>query len=271
MNENVNVYIDGKPYTAKKGESLLKVARRNGIDIPALCYEESLEAYGACRLCIVDVKEGAKKGITTSCTLKCNDGLSVETNTKEINTHRRILFELYLAQAPESERIKELAARYGVFKIRFKKKERKDDPLNNSCVLCGLCVRVCNDIMKAGVINFIGRGYQSHINTAYLESSDICTGCMACAEVCPTKAIKIEDSGQIRIMASWSNTSVELKRCSVCGKYFAPEALNDKVNTLFYYRDKNEVLKDMCPECRRNYVAKKMILIKENEVEKYAD
>ncbi len=270
MDKNVDVYIDDKKYMAQEGEPILNVARRNGIDIPALCYEESLGSYGACRLCIVDVKEGTKRGITTSCTLLCREGLKIETTTEEIKKHRKILFELYMAQAPESKEIRKLAAKYGVFETRFTKAVKKQDPLNNSCILCGLCVRVCNDVMGFGVINFIGRGYKTHINTPYLENSDICTGCKACLEVCPTKAIKIEDRINIRVMASWSNTEIELKQCSVCGKYYTPVVLHKKVDTLFYYRDKKEQLENMCPDCRRKYVTKRATLIINKEVGEYA-
>ncbi len=271
MNETVTVYINDKEYKALKGEPLLNVARRNGIYIPALCYEESLKPYGACRLCLVDVKEGSKKGITTSCSLACSEGLSVNTDTDEIKKHRKVLFELYLSEAPNSEKIRDMAARCGVFSTRFELKRQKNDSLSGKCVLCGLCVRTCNEIMEAGVISFIGRGYGTKINTPYFEASDVCMGCRACLEVCPTKAITIADTEDIRLMVSWSDTEVELKKCSVCGKYYAPVKLDNKIDSLYYYRDKDEKLKSMCPECRKKYVSKKQTLIMEGEAEHYAD
>jgi len=269
--KDVKVFINGIECGAVEGEPLIDVARRNGIFIPTLCYEESLEAYGACRMCLVEIKnEGVKKKIATSCTLQAFDGLSVETDSEEVLRHRKLLLELYLAQAPNSSKLKELALRYGVSGTRFRQKMRESDPLNNSCVLCGLCVRVCNEVMGAGVINFIGRGEKTRVNTPYFEQSELCLGCRACAEVCPTGAIEFRDEGSIRIAASWSNTTVELKRCSVCGKYYAPLKLDKKIDTIYYYRDKDDKLRDMCPDCRKKAVAKKMTLIAENEVEKYA-
>lgn len=256
--KEVNILIDGKQFIAYEGETLLDVARRNNIDIPALCYDPSLKPYGACRLCIVEVIDGAKKGITTSCTLSCVDGLSVRTDTEEIKQHRKILFELYLAQAPASKKLKKLAARYGVFSTRFKEKFIENDPLDNSCVMCGLCVRVCNEVMGAGVINFIGRGHKSKVNTPYLEASQICLGCQACVEVCPTGAIKAFDEENVRYMASWSQTTVKLKKCAECGRYFAPEPLTRKTESAYFYADKDEVLKDLCPDCRRKYITKKV-------------
>ncbi len=266
----VTVIINGRKYSAIEGEPILNVARRNGVFIPSLCYEESLEPYGACRMCIVEVKsEHTRKKITPSCTLYCQDGLSVETDSEEVLKHRRLLLELYLAQAPNSEKIKKLAKKYGVETTRFRKKIRENDPLNNSCVLCGLCVRVCNEIMEAGVINFIGRGHKTTVNTPYYENSDVCLGCMACAEVCPTGAISFEDKKGVRIAHSWSETRIELKKCSSCGKYFAPDKLDRKVDAVYSREDYAE-LKDLCPDCRRKYFTNKISLITANEVEKYA-
>ena len=270
-NKYIHVFINGQKFKAKEGELVIDIARRNGIFIPALCYEESLKPYGACRMCIVEIKnKGVKNKITTSCTLQAFDGLSVETDSNEVLKHRRILLELYLAQAPNSEKIKELAQRYGVKKTRFKEKYKEKDPLNNSCILCGLCVRVCNEIMGAGVIGFIGRGEKTRINTPFFEKSDLCLGCKACAEVCPTGAIKFSDESNIRIANSWSNISVELKKCKMCGKYFAPSKLDEKIDSIYYYRDKNNELRDLCPDCRRKVITKRINLITENEVERYA-
>jgi len=234
--KDIHVFINEVKYKAKEGELVINIARRYGIFIPALCYEESLKPYGACRMCLVEIKnEGVKKKITTSCTLQAFDGLSVETDSDKVLKHRRILLELYLAQAPNSLKIKELARKYGVEKTRFNEKFKKNDPLNNSCILCGLCVRVCNEVMGAGVINFIGRGEKTRVNTPYFEQSDLCLGCRACAEVCPTGAIEFRDDGNLRIASSWSNSSVQLKQCKMCGKYFAPSKLDEKIDSIYYF------------------------------------
>jgi NADH dehydrogenase/NADH:ubiquinone oxidoreductase subunit G len=160
--------------------------------------------------------------MTTSCTLRAAEGLEVVTDTAEIVKHRSILFELYLAEAPKSEVIKEMAARYGVTKTRFFKKLDPTDPLGNKCVLCGLCVRACNEIMGAGAIGFVNRGPYTMVNTPYFEPTKDCLGCGACVKVCPTNAIEMEDIGDTRIMKSWSETKVPLVRCDCCGTYYAP-------------------------------------------------
>jgi len=270
MSNTVSIYIDGRQYAAAEEESLFEVAKRNGIAIPSLCYEESLAAYGACRLCLVEVEKGAKKGITTSCTLAPVEGLAVKTNTDEVKKHRKIILELYLAQSPESKKIKRLAEEYGVYETRFKKEKKENDPLNNSCVLCGLCVRVCNEVMKIGVINFIGRGYRTCVNTPYFESSPICIGCKACLFVCPADAITITDMADIRLVSSWSQTKVELKKCTKCGKYYTPAPLKERVNSLSSF-DLDEEIKDICPQCRKKYQTAKVTHIIANKVGEYAE
>jgi NADH dehydrogenase/NADH:ubiquinone oxidoreductase subunit G len=265
MKKIVQIKINGQTFQVEEGKSVLSVCNENGIDIPALCHNEALEPYGACRLCMVEVIKGpGKKGLTTSCTLKASDGLEIITETDKIVKHRRMLFEFYLAQAPHSEVIKEMAARYGVSETRFARREKPDDPLNNKCILCGQCVRVCDEVMGAAAINYIGRGYLTVVNTPYLEESDVCMGCKACVEVCPTGAIDFEDLDGIRIMKSWSNTKVPLQKCPHCGRFFAPSPMTD-----FAYENLDSELKaeikSLCPECRRKVISQKHILAPKGE------
>jgi len=257
----IQIIINGKSCPAEPGETVLTVAKREGVDIPAFCHDETLAPYGACRMCLVNVISGAKEGVTTACTLQAVDGLEVAADTPEILRLRRVLLELYLAQAPKSETIKALAARYGVKKTRFAKKVQKDDPLQSRCILCGLCVRVCRDIMGAGAINYIGRGQFTEINTPFYEENDACMGCGACAGVCPTHAIAFEDIARTRVMKSWSETRVPLKQCAGCGEYFAPEPFtayaHKKINPAI-----SGALQDLCPDCRRKETTRKAILLK---------
>jgi len=260
MKDQVTVKINNHAYQVEKGKSILSICNEKGIDVPALCHNEALKPYGACRLCMVDVISGShKKGLSASCTLKADDGLEVLTETEKIEKHRKILFEFYLSQAPDSEAIKEMAAKYGVLETRFSKREKPNDPLNNKCILCGQCVRVCDEVMETAAINYIGRGYLTTINTPYVEESDVCMGCKACVEACPTGAIDFEDLDGFRIMKSWSNTKIALKKCTVCGRFYAPEPLAS-----FAYRklgtDLQEEIKEMCPDCRRKAISKKQIL-----------
>ena len=257
----VTVTINGKKYEADKDEILLSVAVREKIAIPHLCYEASLDPYGACRLCMVEVVRHGKREMVTSCTTRVTDGLEVVTDGPEVVKHRSILFELYLAEAPKSEVIKAMAARYGVTKTRFLKKIDTTDSLGNKCVLCGLCVRACNEIMGAGAIGFINRGPYTVVNTPYFGATRDCLGCGACVKVCPTDAIEMEDRGDERVMKSWSTTRVPLVQCSCCGTYYAPKALTATILARVTPSLKEEIAR-RCPECRGKRIAEKEILAK---------
>lgn len=256
--KQVTVIINGKKYTATEGEILLGVAIRNNIAIPHLCYEPSLDPYGACRLCMVEVVKRGKKEMTTSCTLHAADGLDVVTDTPAIVKYRTILFELYLAEAPKSEIMKVMAARYGVTKTRFLKKIEAADTLNNKCVLCGLCVRACNEIMGAGAICFVNRGPYTLVGTPYTEPTRDCFGCGACAKVCPTHAVEMEDRGDVRVMTSWSGTKVPLAKCDGCGEFFAPKGLATAILARVTPSLKEEIAV-LCPACRGKRIAQEEI------------
>lgn len=258
MNRMVTITINKNQYLAEEGEIFLLTAMRLNIDIPHFCYEKALEPYGACRLCMVDVVTCGKTTMTPACTIKVHNGLEILTDTPEIIKHRSLLFELYLAEAPKSEVIREMAAKYGVTKTRFLKKIVHDDPLLGKCILCGLCVRVCNEIMGTCAINFINRGPYTVINTPFFEQNPDCAGCVACAQVCPTNAIVFDDRGSNRIMQSWSHTTVPLATCSSCKKTFAPEKLMhkilDKLDPAII-----EEIRTLCPECRRKLITRKEV------------
>jgi NADH dehydrogenase/NADH:ubiquinone oxidoreductase subunit G len=256
--KQVTVIINGKKYPAEEGEIILGVALRNNIAIPHLCYEPSLDPYGACRLCMVEVVKRGKEEMTTSCTLQAADGLEVVTDSPEIVKHRSILFELYLAEAPKSDIIKTMAARYGVTKTRFLKKIEALDTLHNKCVLCGLCVRACNEIMGAGAIGFVNRGPYTLVGTPYGEPTRDCFGCGACVKVCPTHAVEMEDRGDVRVMTSWSGTKVPLIKCDDCGEYFAPKGLATAILARVTPSLKEEIAV-LCPACRGKRIAREEI------------
>ncbi|WP_287152599.1 4Fe-4S dicluster domain-containing protein [Candidatus Solincola tengchongensis] len=250
MKGEVCISINGKKCQAREGEPVLQAARRNGFFIPSLCYHEALEPYAACRLCLVEVLGGpAPAGVTTSCTLRASEGLEVLTECEEVASLRRIVLELHLARAPEAEVVRSLAETYGVKAGRLVREPDPSDPLGNRCVLCGLCVRVCSEALGVGAIDFIGRGYATRVNTPYLEASSVCTGCGACAEVCPTGAVRWEEGKEARVMHSWSGTAVPFRKCARCGRSFGPDALA----AYAYARvpDLDASLRDLCPDCRR--------------------
>lgn len=180
--------LNGKEYEVHKGTTILEVAREAGINIPTLCHHDDLSPYGACRLCLVEVVKRGWPSIQPACLYPAQEGIEVTTDTERVKKTRKILLELYLARSPDSYKLIELAREYGVRQSRFKLQDTSD------CILCGLCVRACDEISKRHAINFAHRGSKRAIETAFAEMSDVCVGCKACMAVCPTNCIIIDEA-----------------------------------------------------------------------------
>ncbi|MHB9030075.1 MAG: 2Fe-2S iron-sulfur cluster-binding protein [Candidatus Latescibacterota bacterium] len=173
---------------AEEGKTILEVARDEGIHIPTLCYHKDLTPYGACRLCVVEIVGGARPCIQVSCLYKVTEGLVVKTDTERVIQARKIIIELLLARCPSSEKLKKLAEEYGVSRVRI----HHDD--QSQCILCGQCVRVCAEVSGRKAINFANRGIRRRVQTPFDKISETCIGCSACAYLCPTRSIRIEES-----------------------------------------------------------------------------
>ena len=113
MAEMVEFTIDGKTITAERERSLLNVARENGFDIPSLCHHEAVGAYGACRLCLVEVKKGKRTKLTTSCNYPVLPGIEVTTDSERIRKHRMMVIELLLPRAPRAPKVLAIAKQLG--------------------------------------------------------------------------------------------------------------------------------------------------------------
>ena len=178
--------IDGQEFKAEEGQTILEVSRRAGIRIPTLCYHPALEPYGACRLCTVEVQCGRRVSLQTACTYPVREGIEVKTMSPPVIKARQMILDLLLARCPNVPVIQDLAREYGIEKSRFKT-ERPEE----NCILCGLCARVCNELVGTGAINFTSRGTSRIVGPPFLEKTEACIGCGACAIVCPTGAIQI--------------------------------------------------------------------------------
>ncbi len=193
--------IDDKTVEAREGQTLWEVAKENGIDIPTLCHHEALEPRGACRLCMVEISNPKWPGwskLVTSCVYPVEEGLVVKTNTDEIFEIRKTIVDLLMARCPETEPILELGAKYGLTESTLVKRQEDDN-----CILCGQCVRVCEEVIGAYAIGVSGRGAIKAVGPAFGVGSQTCIGCGACAHVCPTNCIEVIDEGGKRRIPRW--------------------------------------------------------------------
>jgi heterodisulfide reductase subunit A len=178
--------IDGYELHAEEGQTVLEVARENGIEIPTLCHHPLLEPHGACRLCTVEIVRHGRSRLETACTYPAWDGLEVKTDSPPVQETRKVILGLLLSRCPEAPVIQDLAREYGVTEPPFP----PEDP-EQKCILCGLCVRTCHELVKADVLNFSQRGIDRQVGPPFLEEASQCIGCGACTIVCPTGAIEV--------------------------------------------------------------------------------
>jgi bidirectional [NiFe] hydrogenase diaphorase subunit len=206
--------IDDYEVEGENGQNVLQVALDNGLDIPHLCYHEALKPYGACRLCLVEVKKGDRIRLTTSCNYPVLEGIDVQTNTERVTRARKMVIELLLARCPDEPIIKDLAEEYSVGKPRF-------NADNDDCILCGLCERVCREVVGVDAITFLGRGSDKKVGPPLEINPKTCIACGACVYICPTDCIKLEENEKERTIVRWGRT-LPMKTCTVCGRSFAP-------------------------------------------------
>ena len=203
--------VDGQRVPFDGEKNVLSVIRKAGIDMPTFCYYSELSVHGACRMCIVEnVKTGK---IDASCSMEPRDGLEIRTNTARLLRHRRMILELMLASHDCSCttcaksgncRLQALAQRFGVSRVRFPDTRERYEQDNtslaifrdpNKCILCGDCVRVCEELQGQGILNYAHRGSELQVMPAFDKKLDQtkCVGCGQCAAVCTTGAITVKN------------------------------------------------------------------------------
>ncbi len=203
--------IDGIPVAIEGEKNILELCRKIGIKMPTFCYHSELSVYGACRMCMVENEWG---GMDAACSTPPKAGASVKTNTERLRRYRKNILELLLANhcrdctvCENNSRCKlqDLAMRFNIEGVRFPNRSKSTKGEDESsvcisrdagkCILCGDCVRVCNEIQHVGAIDFAHRGSNMTISTAFgmplAEST--CVGCGQCAAVCPTGAIVVKN------------------------------------------------------------------------------
>ena len=245
--------IDGQRVSFDGEKNVLSVIRKAGIEMPTFCYYSDLSVYGACRMCVVENEETGK--IDASCSMEPRNGMRIRTNSARLLKHRRMILELLLAShncnCTTCEKsghchLQTLAQQFGVRRIRFEDtRERYEidntspavlrDP--NKCILCGDCVRVCEEMQGMGILNFAYRGSSAQVMPAFDRkmAQTKCVSCGQCAAVCPTGAITVKNqigeawraihdpksawSSRSRLLSAWPwarpLASPPVKTCSI--------------------------------------------------------
>jgi len=229
--ENIEIFIDNKKILVEKGKTILQICKENNVHIPTLCYHPELKPDGLCRLCLVEI-EG--KGLVTSCTEKVYSSIKVFTNTQKVIEARKIILQLIISDHPldcmTCEKggeclLEKYAYEYGIKKVEYegeksKKKQKDGTPFiirdYEKCILCGRCVKVCEEIVSANVIDFGYRGFKTEIISGFdqpLKNTE-CFFCGNCIDVCPVGALReINAEGKGR---SWEYKKVKTI-CGYCG------------------------------------------------------
>ncbi len=210
--ETAVVKIDGRRIVARRGETLLGIARHKGIEIPTLCYHESLTSWGGCRLCVVEVTMGGRTRIMASCVTPVEDGMVVNTRSERIIEIRKMIIALLLARCPEVEILKRYASEYGIKRLPFEKE-------NEDCFLCGMCVRACQEIVGIGAIGLADRGVKTKVEPPFGFPSSVCIGCGTCVTICPSRSIKLDKVFARHTMHKGKAKAVG--SCKICGDYYS--------------------------------------------------
>ena len=213
----VKITINGREFEAKEKTRVLDAVRENHFSIETLCAHESVSPYGNCRMCVVEIttKDGRNR-VTPACIATVEEGLDVKTNSEKVIAERKVSIQKLLARAPKSEAIKEIAKKYGVDSTSFPLEDHQN------CVLCGLCTRVCQEVVGANAISKINRSAEPNA-LPYTVNFDACIACGSCVYICPTSAISLVDEGDKRII-SWpyQKKEFQMTKCKTCGRFYAP-------------------------------------------------
>jgi bidirectional [NiFe] hydrogenase diaphorase subunit len=213
MSDMVTLTIDGRKVHAPKGATIMEAASAANIRIPNLCSHEELKPYGACRICMVEITHGNRTRLVASCIYEVAQDLVVKTQTERVLNVRKLVIELLLARNPTHPVLRGIANELGVQDTRFTIEVK-------GCILCGQCIRTCNEVVRVSAIGFEGRGVTRRVATPFNESPPDCIACGSCAYVCPVDVIPMKEKDGVRTI--WK-TEFPLQTCTSCGRHFAPK------------------------------------------------
>jgi iron-only hydrogenase group A len=203
----LNIEVDNRQVEAREGETILSALRRNGVEVPTLCHMEDLTPTGACRLCVVEVE--GMGGLIPSCSFPVAQGMKIKSRSPRVLEARKTVVQLLLSNHPDDClycnrsgkcELQTLSNELGVKQRLYRgaKSCREKDVSSPSlmrdadkCILCGRCVRMCEEVQSVAAIDFINRGSKTFIGTAFDQGLNIssCINCGQCAVVCPTGAL----------------------------------------------------------------------------------
>ena len=230
----VTLEIDGKPVTVPAGSSVMRAAVVAGVQVPKLCATDSVEAFGSCRLCLVEVE--GRRGTPASCTTLAEPGMKVRTSSAKLSKLRRGMMELYISDHPldcltcganGNCELQDMAGVVGLREVRygydgenhFKNPEPKDNSNPyfsfepSKCIVCSRCVRACEEVQGTFALTIQDRGFESKVSAGgkpFLDSE--CVSCGACVQACPTATL-IEKS----VLAKGQGEHTVITTCAYCG------------------------------------------------------
>lgn len=227
------ITIDGITFDPPDGWTILEAARFLGIDIPTLCYNEGLSVWGGCRLCTVEIGKDDRTRLVTSCSYPVEEGLAVRTATKRVINARKMILELLISQCPTSKVLQDLAAKMGLKQVRFR-------PKWESCIYCGLCVRICEEQMMAKAIGFMNRGDQLKVGTPFDKTSEECRRCGACMYICPACTVRCEGPEPEHVLCGRCENSMQPTCLEVHGNYTCWMGLKGDCGTCVQEKEEKE-------------------------------
>jgi bidirectional [NiFe] hydrogenase diaphorase subunit len=234
----INITIDDKKICADKDMTILQVAKKNGIKIPHLCFHPALKPSGSCKLCGVEVASPTgKQVVMLSCIMKVKENLVIKTDSNLVKTNRTNAFNKLLQMAPDSSRIRNLAREFNV----------TTTPPPDGCVRCRLCIRVCNEIVKAKALKMV----KTQNGSMVVPEAGRCIGCGTCANLCPTGIIKVVDHESVRTVSIKEEIigQLLLERCECCGKMYATESFLRHVGESTLTHPDTKDHHKFCPSC----------------------
>lgn len=248
----ITIHIDGFQIAARKDQTVLEAARKNGFHIPTLCFHPALRPSGSCKICAVEVESIAGRSLTMlSCVLKAKEGMVIRTTGEAVQKARTKALKRLIQMAPQSRRLQEMAA----------EEEISLPPVPDGCIRCRLCVRVCKEIVGQQALRMEKQGGRVQV----VPETGKCIGCGTCANLCPTHVIEVVDEGKMRTIRKGEVIFGRhpLERCQGCGNYYATEKQLDLAEKRTGPHPQVKLNHHYCPACAKLFSDRMQVMKKQ--------